>query len=70
MADEEVGQTVQSPLQKYWNCSAELENLSLLQLYLKYRYSKGNWKRYERNPERIDPLRLIVLGTAGIGNRT
>jgi len=40
-ADDEVGQTVQSPLQKYWKHPAELEDLSLFQLYLKYHYSKG-----------------------------
>ena len=40
-SDEEVGQTVHSPLQKYWDRPAELENLSLFQLNLKYRIWKG-----------------------------
>jgi ATP-dependent DNA helicase PIF1 len=47
-SDEDVSMTVQSPLQKYWNRPAELEDLSLFQLFLKYRYCKGQWKLCER----------------------
>src|SRR2546429_3592229 len=46
--EDEFDQTVSSPLQKYWIRPVELEDLSLHQLYLKYRYSKGCWKRCER----------------------
>jgi hypothetical protein len=54
--DDKVGQTVQSPLQKYWMRPVELEDISLHQLYLKYRYSKGCWKQCEReNIVRIWP---------------
>jgi hypothetical protein len=53
---DENGCTVSSPLQKYWACPAELDDLSLYQLYLKYRYCKGHWKRCEHdNVVRIWP---------------
>ncbi|CAG8641197.1 7999_t:CDS:2 [Cetraspora pellucida] len=35
----QVGQTEQSPLQRYWNRSVDLDDLSLFQLYQGYRYS-------------------------------
>ena len=55
-SDGEVGLTVQSPLQKYWRRPAELEELSLFDLYLKYRYSRGQWKLCDReNVLRIWP---------------
>jgi len=37
----EVGQTVKSPLQKYWDRPVELEDVTLFQLYLRYTFSRG-----------------------------
>src|SRR2546423_1107786 len=39
--NEEVGRTVLSPLQKYWDRPTELEDISLFQLYLKYNLWRG-----------------------------
>ncbi|GBC15565.1 ATP-dependent DNA helicase PIF1 [Rhizophagus irregularis DAOM 181602=DAOM 197198] len=44
LADSEVGQTVQSPLQKYWVRPAELDDVSLFRLHLQYNFWKGQWK--------------------------
>src|ERR1043166_1017797 len=58
-SNNDVGRTVQSSLQKYWNRSTELEELSIFQLYLKYNVCKGQWKRCEReNIVRIWPRPL------------
>ena len=44
------------PLQKYWDRPVELENLSLFQLYLGYKFYNGKWTRCEReNVVRIWP---------------
>ncbi|GES74199.1 ATP-dependent DNA helicase Pif1-like [Rhizophagus clarus] len=44
MATSDVRRTEQSPLQKYWDRPAELENLFFFQLYLRYKIYKGKWK--------------------------
>ncbi|CAG8805765.1 36849_t:CDS:2, partial [Racocetra persica] len=43
----EVGQTEQSPLQKYWTRAVKFENLFLFQLYQRYRFYKGVWRKYD-----------------------
>ncbi|GBB90823.1 hypothetical protein RclHR1_17900005 [Rhizophagus clarus] len=47
MATSDVGRMERLPLQKYWDRPAELENLSLFQLYLRYKIYKGKWKKEE-----------------------
>ncbi|CAG8731874.1 2837_t:CDS:2 [Cetraspora pellucida] len=45
---EEVGRTMQSLLQKYWNRPNELEDITLYQLYLKYKFLNSSWKPCKR----------------------
>jgi ATP-dependent DNA helicase PIF1 len=57
--NNEVGRTIQSPLQKYWNRPVELEDLSLFRLYLRYYFWNGQWKQSKReNIVRIWPRPL------------
>ncbi|CAG8585009.1 28357_t:CDS:2 [Racocetra persica] len=44
-ANGEIGQTIRSPLQKYWDRPAEFEDLSLFQLYLRYIFWNSQWKQ-------------------------
>jgi hypothetical protein len=48
MPNSDVGRTERSPVQKYWDRPVELENLSMFQLYLGYKFYNGKWKRCER----------------------
>ncbi|EXX69416.1 Pif1p [Rhizophagus irregularis DAOM 197198w] len=47
MPNSDVGRTERSPVQKYWDRPVELENLSMFQLYLEYKFYNGKWKRCE-----------------------
>ncbi|CAG8729438.1 11052_t:CDS:2, partial [Racocetra persica] len=38
-----------SSLQLYWTRPTELQNISLFQLYLNYKYVKGEWKCYTKD---------------------
>ncbi len=55
-ANGEVGRTVQSPLQKYWDRPVELEDVTLYELHLIYKFCKGQWNRCKQeNIVRIWP---------------
>src|SRR6266496_121279 len=41
----DAGRTNQSPLEKYWNRSDDLEDLSLFKTYLTYKYVNHYWKK-------------------------
>ena len=53
--EQEAGRTIQSLLKKYWERAEELEEYSLFKLNLTHNYSKGSWKR--NNKENIVRIR-------------
>lgn len=53
---DDVGQTAPSPLNRYWNRPDSFEDFSLFKLHLTHKWSKGKWKRCEKeNIVRIYP---------------
>ncbi|CAG8720815.1 17502_t:CDS:1 [Cetraspora pellucida] len=45
LINDNIGKTVKSSLQKYWDRPNELEDVSLYQLYLKYKFFNGRWSK-------------------------